>query len=765
MSPHDSSHSSLPFVMRLPAPLALLLLFLMAVVPLAWAISELEISTTLEGSTPKDDPAFEFEQQLRDHFPYNTNFIAVFTLDETGLSDAFLDDLEQISETMAAHPLVNRLYSLTHTQRLRGSDDQLRNERLLGPIERAGLKDADRIDRLLSDPLTIGSLVAHDGSHAALVMLPGKDIDNAQRRTLHDAFDEALAESGIARERVSLTGAIPATLAQVDATIQDIWLLAPLSLAAGLGLMLWMFRRWLAVAATLAVISASLGSGLAVTAATGHAFTIASAILIPLVSALAVALMVHLCNALTRQAQTGYQGNERVAGARAAIHRPALFTALTTAAAFLSLSITPQPAAIFGQSAAAAVLAQYITVLWLLPAVFARWDRRSWPLSTQGVSLLERPICRLMLWAYRHPRATLGAALVVIVTGAPHVFRIEADVDMLRFLPDEHPTVAATDRFAEHFHGTSIIDLAFIGDGRDAFKEPHQLERLAAVRDWLETRPEVDLTRSMLDTLEEIHWALHNEDPDYRTIPDSRALVGQYLLLYDGTELFDRVDRDFQITRISVFLEVRGSQAINRFADEIKQELDARGWQPGEVQLAGAAYLLSQNEQRILRGQLNGLLLAGALIFVLMALLWRSLQHAAVGMLPNLFPVFCVLVIIGLGGLSLNTFTAMSAAIVLGIAVDDTIHLYYGYQNRRSVGFGHGRALLHTYRRAGRAVTATTVILAAQMLWLTLSQFNPTSIFGLLIATGIGAAWLFDLLVLPAILTLLHQRRSSCVTG
>ncbi len=654
-----------------------------------------------------------------------------------------------------------RLYSPTHSERLRGRDDQLLHERLLGPIEREGLTRKERLDRLLSNPLVAGSLIAHDGSRVAMEIQPSDDLTTGQRQALRDAFEQARADTGISRERVSLTGTIAMSLAQSDATLGDAWTFVPLSLATGLGLILWLFRRWLAMAATLLVISASLGSGLAVTAARGHAFTIASAILIPLATALAVALLVHLFNALTRQAQLGYTGAERALRAQAEIHRPAMFTALTTAAAFLSLSISPQPAGIFGQAAAAAVIVQYIAVLWLLPAIFARWDRRPWPDSSQGVSLLERPICRLVLFAYRNPRATVGVALAVMLLGLPQIWRADVDVDLLRFLPSEHSTVISTQGFAEHFHGTIVIDVVFMHGERDAFMEPHHLERVVALRGWLEARPEVDRTRSMVEIVQEINWAVHNEDPRYRTIPDSRAVIAQYLMLYDGVELFDFVDRDFQITRISVFLNVRGSQAVNRFATEIQETLAERGWQSNEVRLASTNYLLAQNERRILRGQLHGLLLAGALIFLLMALLWHSLKHAALGMLPNLFPVICVAMIIGLFGLDLNVITAMIAAIVLGIAVDDTIHLYYGYQRRRGSGFGHGRALLHTYRNAGRAVTATTLILGAQMLWLTFSNFTPTSTFGLLTAAGIGAAWLFDLLVLPAILTILDRRQTA----
>lgn len=744
---------------QLPANWALVLLLLLATVPLTWAIVQLEVSNEAEDFLSMNDAAVQFEHQLRSHFPRNASLIAVFDLGDEGLSDPFLDDLEQISEAMAAHPLVQRLYSPTHSERLRGQDDRLRSERLLGRDERRGLTHEERLERLWGDPLTSGRLAASDGSRVAVVMQPGVEIGSKERQAIRDAFEQSLAKSRIAPEQVSLTGDIAVQMALFDATLRDLWFVVPLSIATGLGLIAWMFRRWLAVAATLTITAASLGSGLAITAATGHAFTMTSAILIPLVIALAVALLVHWFNALTQQAKLGYIGHARVQRARKAIHRPALFTALTTATAFLSLSISPQPVNVFGQSAAAAVLVQYVAVLWLLPPIFARWDRHPWPKSAQGVNVLEHPIARILLWAHRHPRAILGAALVVALAGTPQILRIETDASLIRFLPDQHPTLVATDTFSKYFHGTTAIDIVLIGPGRDAFKNPQLLHRVALLRDWLEHRPEVDVTRSMLEILEELNWALHNEDPLSRTIPDNQEWIAQSLLFYDRSELYDRVDRDFQIARINVFLTGRGSKTVNQFAAEVEQKLASLGWSPEAARLASDAYLLSQNERRILRGQLHGLALASTLIFLLLALLWRSVGRAVVAMLPNIFPVLAILIVLGAFGLSLNVVTAMIAAIVLGVAVDDTIHLYHGYQYRLAAGLGHTRALLQTYRHAGRAVTATTLILGAQMLWLVFSDFTPTSTFGLLTATGIAAAWVFDLLVLPAILTLLHERR------
>jgi predicted RND superfamily exporter protein len=97
----------------------------------------------------------------------------------------------------------------------------------------------------------------------------------------------------------------------------------------------------------------------------------------------------------------------------------------------------------------------------------------------------------------------------------------------------------------------------------------------------------------------------------------------------------------------------------------------------------------------------------------------------------------------------------------VGIAVDDTIHVYHGYRKRMRAGASPVQALARTYRQAGRAVMTTTIILSAQFMILMLSLFQPTSHFGLLTSIGLWAALLFDLLLLPSILILLTNYKKS----
>jgi predicted RND superfamily exporter protein len=159
-------------------------------------------------------------------------------------------------------------------------------------------------------------------------------------------------------------------------------------------------------------------------------------------------------------------------------------------------------------------------------------------------------------------------------------------------------------------------------------------------------------------------------------------------------------------------------------------------------------------EELLVKGQVYSLWGALILIFLLMLFLWRSLGSALLCMIPNISPILLIFIIMGLFGLWLDMATAMIASVAVGIAVDDTIHVYHGYISRVNAGIRPIQALARTFSQAGRAVVTTTTILSAQFMILVSSLFQPTTHFGLLTSIGLWAALVFDLLLLPAIIIL-----------
>ena len=178
-----------------------------------------------------------------------------------------------------------------------------------------------------------------------------------------------------------------------------------------------------------------------------------------------------------------------------------------------------------------------------------------------------------------------------------------------------------------------------------------------------------------------------------------------------------------------------------------------------DTDIAGFGRLLADMEDLLVTGQVWSLWGAMGLIFVLMVIQWRSLTASAICMIPNFSPILLIFILMGLFGIWLDMATAMIASVAVGIAVDDTIHLYHGFWKRYQAHGNAVWALARSYRQVGRAVTTTTLILCAQFMVLTASEFVPTAHFGLLTSVGLLTAWLFDVLLLPAILMLVFHRR------
>jgi predicted RND superfamily exporter protein len=261
-----------------------------------------------------------------------------------------------------------------------------------------------------------------------------------------------------------------------------------------------------------------------------------------------------------------------------------------------------------------------------------------------------------------------------------------------------------------------------------------------------------------------MHWGFHAEDPAYRAIPEDAELISQYLFVYDGEDIFDFIDGDYQIARIAINANVHGTSEISDLMDSIRDRLrQMPGFEQRDIswEISGAGRLLADQEDLLIESQVVSLGGALGLIFLLMLVSWRSLRDTLICMIPNLSPIILIFIVMGFQGIALDLATAMIASVAVGIAIDDTIHVYHGFIHRVRQGISPVLALVRTYQQAGRAVMTTTLILCSQFLLLLGSSFVPMGHFGMLASVGLVAALVFDLLLLPAILILVFKRKEE----
>ena len=736
----------------LPYWLAITLLILLFAVPMLF-ISKVQPDNRAEVFFPEDAPVRILEDELRKQFPEDDVLIVLFSGADL-YADPFIKNFETVVNKLEKEPLIERVLSMTTMDHIKGSEDGFIVEFLLKLNEVEDLNSQERKQRILDDRFALKRIVSEDGNYLAMIIRPVPLQNSFDSETIRTSVAALIKENNLSDYLVATAGNIEIEVAMFEMMLQDNMRFVPATVLLGIFLLWWMFRRVLVIVLVMLSISVAINNAFLMVAFLGQPFSMPVSMVISLLTSLTIAFYLHFFNAFLQVTGHGYSGRSCIQKVLNDIERPVRYTALTTIAGFLSLSFSPlPPIKTFGISAAYGVAVLYFIVIWLMPAILYHWDKKPWPVKSSGMVRFNRFIRAAARISIRNAGLVVGVTFVLLLLGIPQILKVKPETDLLLYFPQDHPLSVSDKLIASKLSGTIPLEIVFDGTGRDSFKNPQFLKQLKKIQNWVGDLSEVDLTLSMADIIEEMHWAFHGEQVSYRTVPENRAVISQYLFIYDGKDLYDLVDSEFNRTRLQLNLNVHGARKIRATMEKIEQYMNQEhadlNWQ-----FAGAARLFSDHEKLLLEGQLKSGTVAFLVIFLCLLLFWRRFLPALLAMLPNISPIIFIFITMGIAGITLDIGTAIVLSVAIGIAVDDTIHLYDAYLRRINKGVKPLIALVRSYNTAGRAVVATTIILCGQFFFLALSSFVPTHQFGLMTGIGLLSALLFDIFFLPAVLAL-----------
>ncbi len=739
---------------------SVLFLFLFTVLPNGLLLN-LNINNAPKVYLPADAPSVVIDEELRRYFPSDQAVLLLF--EGVALySDGFAKAFNELAEALRANPLIDDVMNMTTQDHIHGTEEGFLVEPLVNVKELDKTRPKERLALALSDRFARNTLVAADGTAVSMLVIPVAIDSSLERLALEDAILKQVEQARLGGYLTGMAGQITTDVAQMRSMLRDNMIFIPATTVIGLLLIWWLFHRWLAVIVSGVVIGVVVSSTVTFYVIFDQPFNLISSIIPPLLSALTVAALVHLFNALHYASKRGLVGPDRVSSALREVRRPAFYTALTTVAGLSSLGLSPiPPIKVFGLISAAGVALIYFVVIHLVPNIFSRFDYVPWPSRKAGLVGLDRVVSRLLRIGVRYPLYVVGSIGLMLALLLPQVGNIVVETNLQEFFYPDHPLRKATRHIEEKLVGTASLDVVFKAKQRGGLKRPQVLKDMRAFQRWAESLPEVDKSISMADFVEEMNWGFNAEDPEFRRIPDNAELISQYLLVYDGEDLFDFVDETYRIAHVTLNVNVHGANALSELMGRIRAYLNDHPMTDVEWEIAGFGRLFADQEDLLIEGQVKSLFGALGLIFLIMLIQWRSIGSAVLCMIPNLSPILLIFIVMGLFGLWLDMATAMIASVAVGIAVDDTIHVYHGFISRVRKGISPIVALVKTYKQAGRAVMTTTIILSAQFMVLTLSEFVPTTHFGLLTSIGLIAALFFDLLLLPALLILIYARHPA----
>ena len=108
--------------------------------------------------------------------------------------------------------------------------------------------------------------------------------------------------------------------------------------------------------------------------------------------------------------------------------------------------------------------------------------------------------------------------------------------------------------------------------------------------------------------------------------------------------------------------------------------------------------------------------------------------------------------VMGFQDIKLRPTTAMTFAIALGIAVDDTIHFLARFRQEYAISYDIKKSIKRTLETTGKAIISTTLVLSLGFAVLIFSDLMPNHEFGILATIILIVALFGSIFLLPALL-------------
>ena len=155
--------------------------------------------------------------------------------------------------------------------------------------------------------------------------------------------------------------------------------------------------------------------------------------------------------------------------------------------------------------------------------------------------------------------------------------------------------------------------------------------------------------------------------------------------------------------------------------------------------------------------------IALVIITPLRMLLIGNLRGGLVAMIPNLFPIFLTLGLMGALGIPLDNSSLLVGCVIIGLAVDDTIHFMHKFQRYFAATGDAPEAVRRTLETTGPALLFTSLCLGSGFVAMTFAYMVNIFEFGVLALFATAVAFLADVVLAPALMVLVARRAPEAV--
>ncbi len=697
--------------------------------------------------------------KFRATFSGDDTFIVAFEDKEGIFRKKPINTILELTQKFKMLDGVQKVDSLTNYQYIRSEDDDVMVEDFIYNTK----EDLTAKKQIAThDKLILHQLINDDATATMIAVKLASSVGSDEEvnlyvmKELEQIRDEYEAKTGYT---FYISGLSAVTASLVNVAVHDALVLIPLAVVIVVVLLFVLFRDPIGVAVPSVVIVFTFLLVLSMQMLLGHKLNNFTVNIPSFIAAIAIADSMHLFLAWVYYKTKDITNKEAVYLALKNNFVPIAMTSLTTAIGFATLSISAiEPIATLGIAITAGALIAFLLSISLVPAILLLLNDEYKIKPIKFLNLINSKGYGAFI--VRHDKQiVLGFTFMMLVVGYG-LTSLEVDSNSIKYF-DKSTTVRSGSEFVEEkLSGSMIYEVILDSKAKEGAKSPVFLKKIVVFeKALLERYPNITFATSLKDIVERMHKVL---DTNATTaLPSSKNAVAQYLLLYSmslpqGMELNDKIDTQERYLRMS----------INSNIQDTSKDLEMiawteHWWKENTNYLAtvqGQTSIFAYMQSSVMETLLLSISATLTLVVLAMFFIFKNIKMLWIFILPNVAPILLVGGVMGYLGRSVDIGVAISASVILGIAVDDTIHFFSKYfQAIKTMSFEE--SIDYVISHSGNAMILTTLILSFTFSLFGVSSFVPNVNFAIVTVVALNIALLLDLVLLPALLSLFYNKK------
>ena len=688
--------------------------------------------------------------------------------------------------------------SISNTDDIYGSEEGLTIEKIFEVIPGTPGEMKSLRRRVLENDLFRNSFFSEDGRRTGIFVELAMDEDDSENLySTYIALKRIFEENpGIDKHYIAGFPIVAATLRKV--IDQDTQRFFPFVALLAVFLLWLTFRRPSGIAVPMLVVGFSILFTLAIMVVFEVPLnTITSALPVFLIS-IGVADGIHMFSEYRENRIEGLPREKAVCLMLDKLALPVTMTSITTAVGFLSLTVSDiVPIFTFGIFVAVGTLLAMLLSLIFIPALLMVLPEKV-SVSQEGfgkdenlssgvhqVNFMDRLIQKslevMTSWVLLNARPVLLAALAICSISIYGLSQVKVESSLESYFQADAPLVIAN-RAMEKMSGSRTINIVITKTGeKEPWKNPDNLKVVEEFQEFLANEPRVKRTLSLVDLIKRISYAFNENRKEFNRLPNGfeflesevifeengqtekrtvkreisgRDLIAQYLVLYEnsgGDVLSDVVDSEYLNLNLAVTISSNSTTEEEKLLQSI-EDYAVRQFPRGfSMTSSGMVPINVATSNEVVTSQIRSLSGSILAVFLMLALIFRSVTRGLMGMIPLVFTVLFNFGVMGFFDVHLDIGTALVSSIVIGIGVDYSIH----YLSRMFHELGDGTelhdAISNTVRRSGKAITSNAVTVGFGFLALSVSEFLPLVTLSWMILLTLNISALATMILIPAL--------------